>query len=194
MVTAVLSEKENPNTKKKKKDEIQEYLNCRWMAACNAIHRIFEFPISERSPAVQRLACHLKREEAVYMDEKEVGDTDKIKEKLEKIKNTSLTAWFENNRRELDFPLTDDERRYDIYGHVKPKGVDLLYREYTSCYTWNNTTKKWKRRENIQKKPTISRLYSAHPRQGRRFYLRLLLNHVRGATCFADLRTSEGIF
>jgi hypothetical protein len=34
---------------------------------------------------------------------------------------------------------------------------------------------------------------AAHPAEGERYYLRLLLNHVRGATSFEDLRTVEGV-
>jgi hypothetical protein len=36
-------------------------------------------------------------------------------------------------------------------------------------------------------------MYSAHPNQGERYYLLVLLNHVRGATSFLDLRTHGGV-
>ena len=35
----------------------------------------------------------------------------------------------------------------------------------------------------------IARVYSAHPGEGSRFYLRMLLNHVTGCTSFQDIRT-----
>ena len=35
----------------------------------------------------------------------------------------------------------------------------------------------------------IGRVYSAHPGEGERFYLRMLLNHVTGCTSFQDIRT-----
>ncbi|ONL98425.1 hypothetical protein ZEAMMB73_Zm00001d029311 [Zea mays] len=38
----------------------------------------------------------------------------------------------------------------------------------------------------------VGRIVSAHPAEGERFYLRLLLNHVTGATSYADLRTVDG--
>ncbi len=53
--------------------------------------------------------------------------------------------------------------------------------------------KKWKRRIRKKKFLAIGRIYSSHPGDGERFYLRLLLNHVRGATSFIDLRTYKNI-
>ena len=35
----------------------------------------------------------------------------------------------------------------------------------------------------------IGRIYSAHPGEGERFYLRILLNHVIGCSSFADVHT-----
>ena len=35
----------------------------------------------------------------------------------------------------------------------------------------------------------IGRVYSAHPGEGERFFLRMLLNHVTGCTCYQDIRT-----
>ena len=34
---------------------------------------------------------------------------------------------------------------------------------------------------------------SAHPAEGERYYLRVLLNHVPGATSFQHLRTVDGV-
>ena len=51
------------------------------------------------------------------------------------------------------------------------------------------TAKKWKRRENGQWK--IGRMHSAFPAQGERWFLRTLLNHVKGATCYGDLYKHE---
>ena len=34
---------------------------------------------------------------------------------------------------------------------------------------------------------------SAHPAEGERYYLQVLLNHVRGATSFQHLRTVDGV-
>ncbi|KAK9713984.1 hypothetical protein RND81_06G063400 [Saponaria officinalis] len=57
----------------------------------------------------------------------------------------------------------------------------------------NGSTKQkkiWKMR---QKRMTISRIYFAPPNSGELYYLRLLLNIVKGATSYADIRTVNGV-
>ena len=46
----------------------------------------------------------------------------------------------------------------------------------------------------IQKRGnTIGRMYFVHPRAGEKYYLRMLLNIVPGATSFGHLRTVDNI-
>ena len=40
---------------------------------------------------------------------------------------------------------------------------------------------------------SIGRLPFAHPNCGERYYLRLLLTKLHGATCFEDIRTIDGV-
>ena len=39
----------------------------------------------------------------------------------------------------------------------------------------------------------IGRVITANPTEGERYYLRLLLNHIRGITSFEDLKTVNGV-
>ena len=55
---------------------------------------------------------------------------------------------------------------------------DLLYRDIPQFFVWNKSTKKWKPREG--KGDTIGRIYTSNPKDGERYYLRMLLNHVKG--------------
>ena len=55
--------------------------------------------------------------------------------------------------------------------------------------TWIKSKKLWKPRE---KGGQIGRLVYAYPAKGERYYLRVLLNHVRGATSFEHLRSRHG--
>uniref|UniRef100_A0A453JKH8 ATP-dependent DNA helicase n=1 Tax=Aegilops tauschii subsp. strangulata TaxID=200361 RepID=A0A453JKH8_AEGTS len=50
----------------------------------------------------------------------------------------------------------------------------ILYRDFPEWYTWQ------------------TRIVSAHPAEGERYYLRVLLNHVTHATSYEDLRTVNG--
>ena len=52
--------------KKDTDDEIQAYLNCRFICPYKAIWRLFQFPIHSRSPAVERLQVHLPLQHHVF--------------------------------------------------------------------------------------------------------------------------------
>lgn len=63
----------------------------------------------------------------------------------------------------------------------------MLYQDLPSRYTWDAQEKIWRRRLNSA--AAIGRLFHSHPREGERYFLRLLLTVVRGPTSFADLKT-----
>ncbi|GKC11606.1 ATP-dependent DNA helicase RRM3-like protein, partial [Tanacetum coccineum] len=48
-------------------DEIKDYLNCRYLSACEAAWRIYGFDIHYRTPSVERLPFHLKDEQQVIL-------------------------------------------------------------------------------------------------------------------------------
>lgn len=56
---------------------------------------------------------------------------------------------------------------------------------------WLKGIKKWKRRESNVK--VIDRIYTVQPTEGERFFLRILLNHIKGPTSFDDLLTVDGV-
>ncbi|CAN6582717.1 unnamed protein product [Malus baccata var. baccata] len=51
--------------------------------------------------------------------------------------------------------------------------------------------RKWSKRMNCNK--VIGRIYAVSHAEGEKFYLRILLNHVRGPTSFTNLRTVNGV-
>ena len=81
-------------------------------------------------------------------------------------------AWFESNQ-------TDEFAR------------TLLYIDFPEYYTWQKNEKRWQRRRDPDRY-SIGRMHFAPPTTGERFYLRLLLTVVWGATSFEYLRTVEG--
>jgi hypothetical protein len=86
--------------------------------------------------------------------------------------DTTLTGWFKANAE-----LEDD----NIH--------NTLYQDFPSKMVWNQKEHKW----TVRKRGfAIGRMYHAHPTSGERFYLRLLLTSVKGATSFSDLYTFEG--
>lgn len=50
--------------------------------------------------------------------------------------------------------------------------------------------KKWKKRKQGY---AIGRIYYAHPTSGERYYLRMLLNTVKGCRSYAEIRTVDGV-
>jgi hypothetical protein len=67
----------------------------------------------------------------------------------------------------------------------------ILYREFPEHYRWIPGRKLWQQRK--QASAQIGRIVYANPAEGERYFLRVLLNHVRGATSFEDLRTVVGV-
>ena len=61
---------------------------------------------------------------------------------------------------------------------------NYLYREFSEYYPWNKQSQKWTKRQN---KTVINHVNSANPKEGERFYLKLLLNHVRGLIFFLKI-------
>ena len=101
------------------------------------------------------------------------NDHDNLEDVLERAKNqrSMLTEFFRMN---IEDP---NARRY-------------LYREFPKHYIWNKSKKIWKPRK---RRFQIGRLVYAYPSKGERFYLRVLLNHVRGPTSFTSIRTVRGV-
>lgn len=169
-------------------NEIKHYIDCRYISSIEAAYRLFSFKIQIKAPTVIQLKVHLPTEVCVtYGADYTI---QQLQHAIDKAKKTTLTEFFANNQKETDNPLTDDERGYDVDGNVLPAGPDLLYHQYPEYYTYNNG---WKRRKHGGIKRAIGRMHTAFPSQGQRWYLRRLLNHVRGPTSYIDLLTFDEI-
>jgi len=68
----------------------------------------------------------------------------------------------------------------------------ILYQDFPEFYTWHSNGKFWQRRVHAGRKQ-VGRIVFAHPDEGERYYLRVLLNHVVGATSFEHLKMVHGI-
>jgi hypothetical protein len=66
----------------------------------------------------------------------------------------------------------------------------LTYSEFPKKFVWDKALKKWKKR---QARNTIGRIYHAHPTSGERYYLRILLNILRGPKSYAHIKTVRGV-
>jgi hypothetical protein len=121
-----------------------------------------------------QLQLHLENMHMVSF--KEGQDIQRVVNR-EGVEKSMLTEYFEANRL-----------------HEEARGI--LYRDFPEWYTWQKKNKFWKRRS-VKKDGTpsriqVGRIVSAHPAEGERYYLRVLLNHVTGATSYDDLKTVNG--
>ncbi|CAG8585914.1 3826_t:CDS:1 [Cetraspora pellucida] len=114
-------------------------------------------------PSVLRLQVHLPYQQTVAFS-RDANLENIIND--DKNERTMLTEYFRMNETDVD------ARNY-------------LYREFPRYYIWNKTNKKWTKRHHGN---MIGRMYMVNPNEGEKYYLRLLLNHVKGATSFTDLK------
>ncbi|KAL3628077.1 hypothetical protein CASFOL_028179 [Castilleja foliolosa] len=151
-------------------NEVQNFVDGRYICPHEASWRILNFPIHERTPAVEVLAVHLPNMQNVTFRE-----NLKLQAIVRnpKFGRTTLTEWFESNKRDCD-------------------GQHLTYVNYCSKYWWCKTAVTWLPRARLQN-PAIGRLAYVHPTSGELFYLRMLLCHQRGCKSFEDIRTVSNI-
>ena len=151
-------------------DEITEHINARYVGPAEACWRLFEFPLHRKSHTVVRLALHLPGKQITVFEKGQ--ELARIASAA--AQRTSLTAWFELNKKD------SNARKY-------------LYSEIPQHYKWNHKDKKWVKRVQFSSHKILGRIYSASPQEGERFYLYLLLLHVRGANDWTDL-SKDGSF
>ena len=130
---------------------------------------------------------HLEGQETVYY--RENADLRQVAPKKSK-----LVAWFEFNK------VADEEYRRNPTA-VPPECLNTTYQNLPTLAVWDEGKRAnprtgqteiagfWKPR---QKGFSVGRMYHVMPTEGERFYLRLLLHNVPGATSFQHLRTVNG--
>ena len=145
-------------------DEVSNYLEARYISACEACYRIFAYDLHANLPHVMRLALHLENQQSVVFRD----DAD-IEAVLSVDKQSTLTGWFLANQK-------------------FPSARAISYLDFPEYFVWDKTKREWNPR--VKGHGTMTGpVYSAHPSEGERFYLRILLNHVTGCTSFQAIRT-----
>ncbi|KAL0286560.1 UNVERIFIED_CONTAM: hypothetical protein Sradi_7144900 [Sesamum radiatum] len=86
--------------------------------------------------------------------------------------------------------LKDNADKYFSMCSKSENARKYLYREFPEHYVWDKQDRCWRERK---KRDVIGRISGVNPIEGERYYLRLLLNHIRGSTSFQDLLTVNGV-
>ncbi|KAF8082026.1 hypothetical protein N665_0852s0005 [Sinapis alba] len=121
----------------KQRNEIHDFIDCRYLSACESMWRIIAYHIHKRKPTVQKLIIHLEGEHNITI--KETDDLERVIRKPW-IKETMLTEWMVLCRRS-EFART------------------LTYMQNPEYFVWNNGTKVWsERKKGVQ----IGRVVTVH--------------------------------
>nr|XP_043619920.1 uncharacterized protein LOC122591739 [Erigeron canadensis] len=157
------------NQTEKSKDEVKNYLDCRYVSASEAAWQIFGFDIHYRYPPVEILPFHLENEQSiVYDDEAQLCDVVANPT----VKCSMFLQWMELNA-------------------TNKLASTLKYVEIPQYFVWVRKDRKWKRRT-IEGKGSIGRICYVPPSLGDIYYLRIMLNHVIGPKSFEEIKTVNG--
>ncbi|OMO58886.1 DNA helicase [Corchorus capsularis] len=115
----------------------------------------------------ERLIVHLPLMNTVVYHEAERLDDVLMQPN---ITSTMFTEWMSANKVSLD-------------------ARQLTYAEFPSKWIWDKTAKTWKRRKCGN---SIGRVVYIHPRAGELYYLRMLLDYVKGPQNYDDIKTVNG--
>ncbi|GMP26453.1 hypothetical protein CsSME_00002878 [Camellia sinensis var. sinensis] len=149
-------------------NEIQQYLDARYIGPPEAAWRIFGHPLHAKMPTVVRLALHLPGMHRVVFNPEESLQT--IQSRAGQQMST-FTGFF-------------------TYCAASEDECPFTYQEFPQHFVWLKSEKRWKSRERGY---AIGRMYFASPNCGERFYLRLLLTVVKGPKSFQSLRTVDNV-
>ncbi|XP_019196554.1 PREDICTED: uncharacterized protein LOC109190511 [Ipomoea nil] len=149
-------------------DEINMYYDCTYISPCEAVWRLFGFDIQLRAPSVERLSFHLPNQQSVIF-----ADDDPVENIVNRptIAQSMFLEWFEANK-------------------TFPDARELTYVEMPTRFVWKKDLRKWQPRK---KGFSIGRIFYVPPATEEIFYMRCLLNKIRGPTSYADIRTVNGV-
>lgn len=149
-------------------NEINDFVDGRYIAPCEAVWRIFGFKMQSHYPCVVRLQLHLP------------GGLMHIFKDDETLEEIAARAQDEIST------LT----QYFKYNTDHPDDPPSTYVMFPRTHVYNKKLKKWTVRT---KGEAIGRLYFIQPSAGELFYLRMLLLQVESPKSFPDLRTFNGV-
>ncbi|XP_035832728.1 uncharacterized protein LOC110875322 [Helianthus annuus] len=157
------------NNEELEQDEVKEYYDCRYLSACEASWRIFAYDVHYRTPSVMRLPFHLPGKQPVVF-----GPDEDINQVLNKpsVKASMFLSWMERNKDPND-----------------TLARTLTYVQFPSWYVWKLDKRCWEPR---QRHKSIGRIHAVSPSLGEAYFLRILLNKVKGPKSFDDIKTVDG--
>ncbi|KAF8109299.1 LOW QUALITY PROTEIN: hypothetical protein N665_0098s0027 [Sinapis alba] len=145
-------------------NEIDRFLECRYISACEGAWRLFAFPIHYNQPNVVKIPIHIPGQHMMGFAQSNDLSEVFMRENIEK---TMLTAFFEE---------------CDKYEEAR----ELTYVEFPSRFVYHPVGKMWTPRHQVE---AIYRVVYISPAAGDLYFLRILVNVVRGPRSFDELYT-----
>ncbi|OBZ77825.1 ATP-dependent DNA helicase PIF1, partial [Grifola frondosa] len=170
-------------------DEIEEYWNARYLSAGEAIWRILGFHITKKTPAVTTLPVHLPSSMTHYQYSRRhpTASLSLLQRYFLRPSGAFMHA---------DAQVTFESLKYtDYYSLFRLVKYDVS-KEHSPRYFAEKPDTTGAPRMHVVLRTIahrhLSRMHSARPSEGERFYLRALLRH-RPATSFEDIRTIDNV-
>jgi len=161
------------------RDEVQNYLDGRYVSASEACHRLFAFDLHGMHPNVYRLVIHLPNEQTTYFPEGTM-----VREAMMRNNSTTLTGWCDFNRKAKSeyVAITTLACNNNAPAPPLPVALTTLYPNYPEIVVWSKSKKAWhlrKRaagrrgvgRNNHVTLGIVGRMYFVQPSEGERYYL-----------------------
>ncbi|KAF7127851.1 hypothetical protein RHSIM_Rhsim11G0017500 [Rhododendron simsii] len=149
-------------------NEIQQYLDGRYIGPPEAACRIFGHHLHEEVPTVMRLDLHLPGMHCVYFNLNETLESIRARATHQKSTLTEFFSWYASN----------------------PIACAYTYQEFPQHFVWKKTEKIWMPRITGF---AIGRMYFVSHNCGEKFYMRLLLTIVKAPKSFECLRTVDNV-
>jgi hypothetical protein len=133
------------------RDEVQNYLDGRYVSASEACHRLFAFDLHGMHPNVYRLIVHLPNEHTTYFLE---GTT--VGQAMMRNNSTTLTRWYDFNRKAKFEYATTTTLACNNNDPTSPLPATLttLYPDYPEIAVWSKSKKAW----HLRKRATRRRM------------------------------------
>jgi hypothetical protein len=161
------------------RDEVQNYLDGRYVSANEACHRFFAFDLHGMHPNVYRLAVHLPNEQTTYFPK---GTT--VGEAMMRSNSINLTGWCDFNRKAKSKHAAAATLAHNNNdpAPLLPTALTTLYPDYPEIAVWNKSKKAWHLRKRVVGQRgagrnnhvtlgTVGRMYFVQPSEGERYYL-----------------------
>ena len=151
----------------KNKNDIQQYLDARYVSSHEACWRLLEYKMHVQIPAVMALSVHLDGERSVTYHAN--SGPLAINQRMESS-TTKLMAFFDTNR-------------------YYPEAHHLLHVEFPEQYVWMANSKKWRPHQHDF---SIERIHFAGPSSRERVLLEDPSHCCQRSHIFQDLRSFQG--